>query len=162
MKSISLTVLLFITTPAFLAAQSHSFNTLKKKFSASENVHSFRSSGFMARTVLWIAGERDFIRAIKEVKNIRLMTIPKSAFAEQALSVAGFKKVLRKDSYEELALISDHSDAVGVYLQSNESSNANRYFILIDNPREVVAVELKGYIDPEILQARAEKLTHTN
>jgi hypothetical protein len=88
----------------------------------------------MARTVLWIAGERDFLRAIKKVKNI----------------------------HEELALISDRSDAVGVYLQSNESSDVNRYFILIDNPREVVAVELKGYIDPEILQARAEKLTNTN
>ena len=116
----------------------------------------------MARTVLWVAGERDFKRAIKDVKNIRLITIPKAAFEEQALSVAGFKKVLQKDSYEELALISDRSDAVGVYLQSTESSNVNRYFILIDNPREVVAVELKGYIDPEILQARAEKLTNTN
>jgi hypothetical protein len=162
MKSISLAVLFFITTPVLVAAQSHSFNTLKKKFSANEDVHSFRTSGLMARTVLWIAGERDLKRAIKAIKNIRLITIPKSAFEEQALSVSGFKKVLRKDSYEELALISDRSDAVGVYLQTNESSNMNRYFILIDNPREVVAVELKGHINPEILQARAETLTNTN
>jgi hypothetical protein len=59
-------------------------------------------------------------------------------------------------------LINDRSDAVGVYLQTNESYAANRYFILIDNPREVVAVELQGKIDPELLQAHAKKLTYSN
>jgi hypothetical protein len=162
MKSICITIILSITALAFVGAQSHSFKTLKEKFSESEDVQTFKASGFLARTVLWIAGEKEFIRAIKKVKNIRLITIPKSAFEEQSVSVGGFKKVLTIDSYEELALISDRSDAVGVYLQSNENSNINRYFILIDNPQEVVAVELKGYIDPEILQANAGKFTYRN
>jgi hypothetical protein len=35
----------------------------------------------------------------------------------------------------------------------------NRYFVLIEQPDEVVAIELKGYLDPALLK-EAQVTTH--
>ncbi|MEX2233293.1 MAG: hypothetical protein WD824_14115 [Cyclobacteriaceae bacterium] len=90
MKFSVLFVALLIAGISGSLAQSHSFQSLEGKFSSSENVHAFKTSGFFARTVLWMAGEQ----------------------------------------------------------------------ILIDNPDEVVAVEIKGYIDADLLTNSGHKLSY--
>lgn len=141
-------------------AQSESFQALEKKFSSEENVFTLSTSGVFARTVLWLAGEHEFKRAMKQVKNIRLITIPATAFEQNKVSVAGFKKIVAEDSYEELALVRDRVEEVTLYVQSLENSSLNRYLILIDNPEEVVAVEIKGYIDPGLLNNQHLKVSY--
>lgn len=162
MKFAAVYFILIIAGISAAKAQSHSFETLKKKFSGNENVHSFNAAGFLARSVLWLSGEKEFTRAIQEIKHIRLITIPISAFEEKGLSVRGFTKILRRDAFEELALFRNESDLLTVYLQTNQDHDENRYFLLIENPHEVVAVEIKGYIDPNLLHTKKENLTYTN
>lgn len=156
MKTTILTVILLITALCTAHSQSNSFETLKNNFSDEENVISFSASGFLARTVLWMAGEKEFTRAIKQIKTVRFITIPQKAFEAKALSVRGFKKILKDDDYEELALFRDKSDQVSVYLQSDKKRTLNRYFILIENLHDVVAVEIKGFMDPNLLQSKTE------
>ena len=141
-------------------AQSESFRTLEKKFSSDENVFTFSTSGVFARAVLWLAGEHEFKSAIKQVKNIRLITIPATAFGQNKVSVTGFKKIVAEDAYEELALVRDRGEEVTLYVQSLKNSSFNRYLILIDNPEEVVAVEIKGYIDPSLLNNQHLKVSY--
>jgi hypothetical protein len=140
-------------------AQSKSFQALETKFSSDEDVSTFSTSGFFARSILWLAGEQEFKKVIKEVKNIRLITIPKSAFAEHGVSVNGFKKAVGNDSYEEVATVREEREEVTIYVQSHENSSFNSYFILIDNPEEVVAVEIKGYIDVSLLNNQQRNLS---
>ncbi|MGC1241696.1 MAG: DUF4252 domain-containing protein [Chryseosolibacter sp.] len=154
MKTLFLIITLAGSALTQSIAQSKSFQALENKFSAAENVHSFTTSGFLARTMLWLAGEHEFKSAIKEVKHIRLITIPKSAFADRGVSLEGFKKVVRDDRYEELARARETREEVTVYLQPLKNSPLNRYLILIDNPDEVVAVEIKGYIDVNLLHRK--------
>ncbi|HET9487694.1 MAG TPA: DUF4252 domain-containing protein [Chryseosolibacter sp.] len=156
MKHSTILLVVFLAAVSTSLAQSHSFRALENKFSSADEVYSFETSGFLARTVLWLAGEHEFNRAIKKVKNIRLITIPKSAFAEQGLSVEGFTKVLNNDAFHELANARDHGDHVVVYLQTLKNSSNNRYFVLIDNPDEVVAVEIKGHIDITLLNNKGQ------
>ena len=141
-------------------AQSESFQALQKKFSSNESVFTFSTSGVLARTVLWLAGEHEFKRAIKQVKSIRLITIPATAFEQNKVSVAGFKKVVAEDAYEQLALVRDRKDEVTLYVQALKNSSVNRYLILIDNPEEVVAVEIKGYIEPNLLNSPHGKVSY--
>jgi hypothetical protein len=141
----------FVLTGVIAHAQSESFVTLKNKFSGVENVHSFSTSGFLARTALWLAGEHEFNDAVKEIRNVRFITIPKTAFAEQQVTLNGFKKIVRRDSYQELACVRDHGDEVTLYIQTATRSKTNRYLVLVDNDNDVVAIEIKGYIDPDIM-----------
>lgn len=127
--------------------QSQSFQTLKNKFSSADDVYSFKIQGFLARTVLRLAGEHEFKRAVKNVKSIRMITIPKSAFIEKSATVNGFKKVMASDSFQSLMTVREGADEMGIYVQSSNKPSLNRYLILIENLHEVVAVELKGYID---------------
>jgi hypothetical protein len=62
------------------------------------------------------------------------------------LSVNGFRKVLRDDKFVSLATVRDHGDHVEIYLQQN-GNKPDRYFVLIDEPSEVTAIELKGEVD---------------
>jgi hypothetical protein len=162
MKSATLFFVLLIAGLSCCLAQSNSFQALSNKFSENEGVHTFKASGFLARSVLRLAGERDFARHIDQVRNIRLISIPKTAFEERAVSVPGFKKVVSKDNFEELARARDQKDQVNLYIQTNKKPALNRYLILIDNPDGLVAVEIKGYINPATLQERAEKLSYDN
>ena len=152
----SFTLILALTCCSFLAtAQYSSFQTLRNKFGGKEDVFSISTSGFFARTVLWMAGEHDFRKAIKDIHQIRFITIPKKAFREQKVTVAGFKKLVLKDEYEELTSVRDHGDDVTLYIQTGKRDKNNRYFLLIDEKDEVVAMEIKGYVDPDFMVHQA-------
>lgn len=154
MKTILLLIAFAITGVPHTIAQSKSFQALGHKFSSTDNVHTFTTSGFLARTVLWLAGENAFRKDIKKIRTIRIMSIPTSAFPERQVSVEGFKTVLLKDQYNALVQVREHGKEVTVYIQSPKTSSLNRYLMLIQNPEEVVAVELTGYIDADVLKRK--------
>ena len=105
MKSITTGIILLLAITTSSLAQSRSFQTIKEKFSGSEDVHCFSTNGFFARTILWMANEHEFNGAIKDIKSINLITVPKSAFRSEGVTVSGFKKVLQDDSFEQLARV---------------------------------------------------------
>ncbi|MEO7988124.1 MAG: DUF4252 domain-containing protein [Chryseolinea sp.] len=142
--------LLFVSASAF--AQSESFVTLKDKFSGEDDVHHFAVSGFFARGILWMADEHEFYSAIKDVKNVRLIVIPREAFKAQDVTLNGFKKVLKNDGFEELVRVKDSGDDVTLYHQSSPKKN-DRYFVIVEDNDEIVGIEIKGYIDPEFILA---------
>ena len=139
---------LFAFVAATASAQSKSFITLREKFAGEKDVFAFRFSGGFARLALRIAGEHDFYDAIRDVKNIRFIVIPKRAFHKKRVSLSGFKKIAKEDGFEELAHIRDRGDDVEILLQPGKHDN-HRYLILIDDGGEVVAIEVRGYINPE-------------
>lgn len=136
--------------------QSQSFQTLKNKFSSADDVYSFKIQGFLARTVLRLAGEHEFKKAVRSVRSIRIITIPKTAFMEKSVTVSGFKKVMASDSFQALMTVREGAEEMGIYVQSSNKRSLNRYLILIENLDEVVAVELKGYIDLNQLHKREQ------
>jgi hypothetical protein len=148
---LSAALLLTLSSVVFAQAQSQSFQTLKGKFAGHDNVHAFSMSGFFARTVLWIAGEHDFNKGIKEIRSIHMVTIPKEAFDRENVSLNGFKKVVAKDSFQELMQIKDHGDDVTLLIQHATKSKNNRYLFLVEGASEVVAIEVKGHIEPELI-----------
>lgn len=159
MKRVSLPLLaLLISVSTF--SQSNSFQALKNNFSDRPDVHSFTVNGFFCRMVLGMAGEWEFKEAINDVQQIRLITIPAEEFKAQGLSVNGFKKLLAKDSFEELASIRDNGDDVNFYLQSK--GKKNRYMILVQQPDEVVVIEMKGDIDINLLLEKDKSLSFQN
>jgi hypothetical protein len=149
----TLTLLVLLTASTVsVQAQSKSFRTLREKFSGTEKVFSIRTSGFMARTILWVAGEHAYNDAIREVKNVRLVVIPKSAFSENNVTLTGFRKLTREDGFEELTRVRDHGDDVTLLIQTPTRKKLdNRYLILVEEENEVVVVEVRGYIDPDLL-----------
>jgi Domain of unknown function (DUF4252) len=153
MKSISLFIVLtsIVTIGSF--AQSNSYQTLKDKFKDQPDVHSFSLSGWMGRAVLKMAGECEFRDAIKDLKHVRIITIPRSEFAARNVTVNGFKKVLKQDSFQELAFIHDNGEKVSIYLREG-NNHENSYFVLVEEDQEVVAIELTGYLDPMLLNSR--------
>lgn len=146
------TLSLFLCAAAIAHAQSDSFQTLQDHFLGLENVHQFKFSGLVGRTVLAIAtpDEKGVREAIQDVRSFRLIVIPSKEFRNQNLTVKGFTEVLKKDSFDELAHITDNRDNVRVYHRT-EGNNRDRYFVLIDEGEEVIAIEIKGYIDTEML-----------
>lgn len=152
MKTTIILLAFLLAEPPLSIAQSRSFMTLQNKFSSTEDVFSFRASGFLSRSVLRLAGQREFRKAIRKVKNIRLLTIPTDAFAAQRVSVNGFRNIVRNDGFEQLAAVREDGNEVNVYLQPVKDSKINRYLILIQDETQVTAVEIKGYIDPGILK----------
>jgi hypothetical protein len=148
MKHFTATLLLVLVVVA-ASAQSKSFITLREKFAGEKEVYAFRFSGGFARLALRIAGEHDFYDAIRDVKSVRFIVIPKNAFHEKRLSLSGFRKFAKEDGFEEVANIRDHGDNVDILVQPGKNDNNNRYLVLIDDGGEVVAVEMKGYINPE-------------
>ena len=151
MRPLTLVCLFLFIGSYFAHAQSPAFQTLKEKFSAEDDVFAIGTSGFFARTILWLGGEHEFKKSIKSIHRVRLITIPKPAFEKHGVTVNGFRKVLAKDSFESLAQIRDHGDDISVYIKSGKRDNNNSYFILVENDHEVVAMEIKGFIDPERL-----------
>lgn len=153
MKSILLFVAAVCITTASALAQSNSYQTLKDKFKDQPDVHSFSFSGWMGRMVLNIAGEYEFKNAIKDIRSVKFITIPRSEFAVQHVSIQGFKKVLKQDAYQELAFIRDEGEEVSIYLREG-NNNKNTYFVLVEDEQEVIAMELKGYLDPQLLNPK--------
>jgi len=153
MKSILLFVTALCITTASAYAQSNSYQTLKDKFKDQPDVHSFSFSGWMGRMVLNIAGEYEFKNAIKDIRSVKFITVPRSEFAAQHVSIQGFKKVLKQDAYHELAFIRDEGEEVSIYLREG-NNNKNTYFVLVEEEQEVIAMELKGYLDPRLLNPK--------
>jgi ASC-1-like (ASCH) protein len=153
MKKICLfTLITLMIASVSLFAQSKSYVTLKDKFVGEEDVHHFAVSGFFARSILWLADEHEFYSAIKDVKNVRLIVIPKEAFKAQDVTLNGFKKILKKDGFEELVPVKDSGDDVTLYHQVSPNKK-DRYFVIIEENKEIVAMEIRGYIDPEFILA---------
>lgn len=153
MKSILLFVAaLFITAESTLA-QSNSYQALKDKFKDQPDVHSFSFRGWIGRMVLNMASEYEFKNAIKDIRYVKFITVPHSEFSAQQVSIQGFKKLLKQDAYQELAFISDEGEKVSIYLREG-NNHKNTYFVLVEEEREVVAIELKGYLDPQLLNPK--------
>lgn len=131
-------------------AQSNSFTTFREKFIGEDDVHHFSINGFFARTILRLATEDEWNKAVKEVKTIRMVTVPKAAFEKQKVSVAGFRRELKKDAFEELACAKKHNENITLYIQSTLKHD-NRYMVLIDEPYVVTLVEFRGKVDPDVL-----------
>jgi hypothetical protein len=151
MKKFILTLLLAAgLTAAF--SQSNSFQALQRNFSGKDDVHSFRLSGFLCRTALrMVAPEEKLFRSmVKDIQQVRLMVIPKAAFDAQQLSVNGFRHFLETDAFESLATIRDNGDHISIFHRLDDNKK-NRYFVLVEEKDEIVAIEMKGYIEPDIL-----------
>ena len=137
-------LLIFVATS--LMAQSNSYQTMKDTFKDGDDVHAFSVSGFLARTILRMADEHEFSEAITEVKSIKLIIVPKEEFSTKKLTINGFKKILRGDSFQELANVRDNGDDVTFFIQEN-GKKSDRYFILLEDNDEVVAIVMTGNID---------------
>ena len=131
-------------------SQSDSFIALREKFAYHKDVYSFSSSAFLGGALFWMAGEHEFYDAIKNIKRVGFVIVPKEAFSRENVSIAGFKNVIRQDSFYELARMKEHGDLITFYMKSTASKN-NRYMILVEDHENVIAIELTGYIDPEFL-----------
>jgi hypothetical protein len=139
---------LVFSTTAF--SQSDSFIALREKFAYHRDVFTFSTSAFFGTALFRMAGEHEFYDAIKDVKRIGFIIVPKDAFRREHVSIAGFKNVIRQDSFYELAKLREHGDIITFYMKSTGNKN-NRYMILVEDSDNVIAIELTGYIDPEFL-----------
>ena len=149
MKTLVASVILTAVIGTSLA-QSNSFNTFREKFSGEEDVHHFSINGFFARAIVRLATEDPMNEAVKEVKNVRFVTVPKAAFEKQKVTVNGFKYELKRDDFEELAHAREHGKNITLYIQSTLKHD-NRYMVLIDEPYVVTLVEFRGKVDPDVL-----------
>lgn len=159
MKKILLLSFLIGAVSFGATAQSESYQILKKKFNDSPEVHSFSVSGWVCKIVFSLAGEYEFKKAVEDIDHIRLFTIPRNEFAAKEVTVKGFKRLLKQDNYEQLAHIRDNGEDVTIYLREL-SNKKNYYFVLVENEREVVAIEMKGYINPEVLKEKSLALNN--
>jgi len=162
MKKLILVVLLSCVS-ILTFAQSKSFQTLRDHFIDKEDVHSFSISGFLCRTALSIAlsDEEEWQKMTSDIDQIRFIVIPKEEFGKQNLSVNGFKNYLVKDSFEEMMSVRDKGDHV-TFFHRLDSNKKNRYFVLVEDNHEVVAIEMKGYIDPELFKDGNNRITLNN
>ncbi|MBY0435022.1 MAG: DUF4252 domain-containing protein [Cyclobacteriaceae bacterium] len=153
MKKATLLSLIVLAGALTLSAQSKSFQALRDHFADRENVHAFSLSGFLCRTALRIALSDDpSLRAMaRDINHVRFIVIPKDEFAKQKLSVNGFKGYLAKDKFEVMATVRDKGEVVSFFHRLDDNKK-DRYFVLVEESREVVAIELKGYIDPSIFK----------
>lgn len=159
MKKVIFTSLFCVLVAVQTFSQSNSYRTLKNKFNDSPDVHSFSVSGWACKLIFSIAGEYEFKKAVEDIQHIRLITIPKREFETKEVTIKGFKRLLLQDSYEQLAHFRDSGEDVTIYLR--ESGNKkNYYFVLVEEEREIVAIELKGYINPDALKDKNLAFNH--
>jgi hypothetical protein len=151
MKSLTASIIAMLLASLSVSAQSKSYQTLKEKF-ADSRIVSVHTSGFLARAVLRMAGEHEFNHAFRDISSVRVMVIPKAAFKARHLTLKGFCKFAKEDSFEELAYIRDGGDNVTVLLRPGSRDEDNTYLVLVDNKDEVVAVEAEGFIDLALLR----------
>ncbi|MFN7749243.1 MAG: DUF4252 domain-containing protein [Cyclobacteriaceae bacterium] len=141
-------------------AQSDSYQALRNHFFYKPDVHAFSMSGLLCRMAVgFMVPEESVLRqAMRDIKHIRFMVIPKEEFTRQQLSVKGFRQVLQKDGFEMLAHVRDNGDDVSFLLREEGKDKKKRYFVLIEESDEVVAIEMKGFIDPEIFKDEKNKI----
>jgi hypothetical protein len=154
MKPLLLILAIVVGFSAF--GQSAPYRALKGKFKGHEDVFAFSANGLVARTALKLAGERDFRKGIQYIRSIRIISIPKSAFEREHVTVKGFRKVIAAHSFEEMLAIKDHGDDVMIYMQEGKKKRDNRYLVLVDDKEDVVALEIRGYIDPRALRQHSD------
>jgi hypothetical protein len=142
----SLITLIFIALSLATFGQSKSFSTLKNKFSGAEDVSTVRVGGFVLKTILWMAGETDWRDDFGTVSSVRVINIPKREFESRRLSADGFKKVLANDHFEEVAATYDAGEHLTIYIQ-DKAKGSDLYFLLVENNKEVTAIEIRGEID---------------
>lgn len=142
-------------------AQSNSYLTIRDTFKKGHDVYHFGVSGFLCRTILAWADEYEFRDAITDVQNIKFITIPKSEFANRNVTLNGFKKILKEDAFQELAHFRDNGDYVDFYIQEKKNNN-NRYFILVDEGENILAIEMKGYVDMNKLMSLKSEMAYNN
>jgi hypothetical protein len=151
MKKILMLITLVVISQVALA-QSRSFDKLREKFAHEEDVHTFKMGGFMLHVVLNLMTKDDASakQLANSVNHIRLMVIPQRAFDHQGLTVSGFRNILRQDDFEQMAEVRKGKETVTVYVRP-DNNHLNRYFVLVSDQDEVVAMEMKGNVDPEWL-----------
>lgn len=156
MKKIVL-ALLFACSAGLVYGQSDSYKMLRHHFADRPEVRSFKLSGLMCRIIVDIIEHDDerLAAALQEVRHVRVMTIPRREFEAQGLTVRGFKTRLPKDNFELMAdFKSDGSNLA--FFHREEDNNENRYFVIIEDGDDIVALEMKGYIDPAILASESK------
>ena len=157
-KLIILFSLIFFSSSVF--SQSKSYQALHAHFKGKEDVVAFSMGGVFCRMAVRMATPKDDIlrKMTKDIRHVRFIVIPKAAFEAEKLSVKGFKNYLVKDSFQELAVIRDNGEIVSVYHRSDENAK-DRYFVLVEEDREVVAIEMKGTIDETMFKDGDNRIT---
>ena len=143
--------LLIACSAASVHAQSDSYKMLRRHFADSPEVRSYRLNGLMCRVIVKILENDDetLAAALDDVRHVRFMTIPREAFTAQGLTVGGFKSRLPKDGFEVIADITNDGSTLA-FFHRQEERHKNCYFVIIEDEGEVVAIEMKGNIDPAI------------
>jgi hypothetical protein len=155
----ALVTILFISISSLTFAQSKSYATLKAKFSGAEDVSSVKVGGLVLKTILWMAGESDWADDFGSVKSVRVINIPQREFRERNLSANGFRKVLTNDDFEEVASTYDNGERLTIFMRDYEKSN-DLYFLLVENDKDVVGIEIKGKLNPQqIIEDHQKKYT---
>ena len=159
MKKLFLSILL-IAGSVTTFSQSKSYQALRNHFEGKEDVNSFALNGFLCRAALRIVGtdKRLLHTMMKDIHHIRFIVIPTKEFGKQNLSVNGFKEYLTKDSFESLASIRDKAGLISVFHRM-DGNKSDRYFVLVEEPNEVVGIEMKGYIDPALFRDDDNRIT---
>jgi hypothetical protein len=152
MRHLFLASVIFCAVPDLVNAQSKSYKTLHSQFADGEDVKSYRLRGLMIRLVAEIVEDEDqrLAAALRDVKRVRLMTIPKEEFTVRDVTVSGFKSRLSSDRFELMGDFRDEEGSVA-FFHREEKRGKNCYFVIIDQDDEVIAIEMKGYIDPVIM-----------
>jgi hypothetical protein len=140
-------IALLQSTPQVAAAQSPSFQAFRDKFAGEDDVHYFKLSGFIVRSVLAMAGEPEARVATRGIHKVRLAVVPRDAFKARQVTVQGFRQVLRQDAFDELLEFRDNGDQVTVYSNSPRHSDDQSYMMLVESDDEIVLIEINGKVD---------------
>ncbi len=147
-------------------AQSKSYEALMDRFKGQPDVHAFSFGGWLCRAALSVAVLDDdddpevrlLHRAMADISHVRFIVIPKGEFRAQGVSVNGFRKYLESDHFELMADLRDKGDHVTFYHRET-GHRKSQYFVLVEEQDEVVAIEMKGYVDPEIFNSADARIT---
>lgn len=145
MRLVILTIVLTITTMASFA-QSSGINVLKQRFKGEADVHAFKVNGLLARLAIKMIDDEPFQEAVSGIRSVEFITIPKSAFNDQNVSIQGYKKFLLENRFESLMDVRDNGEHISVLLAPD--SKHERYLIIVDEGSEVIVFEMKGHINP--------------
>ncbi|MEJ1241356.1 DUF4252 domain-containing protein [Chryseolinea sp. T2] len=150
MKRFILSLILLAITQLALQesfAQSQSFQTFKNKFAGEDDVHCFKVSGFIVRSVLGMAGEHEAKEAVRGIHRVRLAVVPRDAFNAQKVSVNGFRRILHEDNFDEMMSFRENGDHVTVYSNSPRHDDEQCYLMLVESDEEVVLIEVLGNVN---------------
>lgn len=143
---ILLVTLIFSITSLAGYTQSSGLHVLKKKFKGEADVHAFKLNGLLARLAIKMIDDEPFQEAVSGIRSIEFISIPRSAFDDQHLSVQGYKKFLLENRFESLMDVRDNGEHISVLLAPD--TRHERYVIIVDEGSEVIVFEMKGHIDP--------------